>query len=244
MHPLSFYLLFLALNIAGIIEYGRVARRSGGHVNLPWCIACGALLFTAGFLHAYKDCPSAYLLLLLPASLLSVTELYRKREHPLQNVALSFHALIYITLPFTLLAYLPFRVAGAWQPAIILLPFLLVWINDTFAYLTGSLLGRHKLFPRVSPNKSWEGAIGGSVATLLAGALVTITGLTRADTIAIAAIVLLFAIYGDLLESLFKRGAGVKDSGRFLPGHGGVLDRFDAILFAIPAIFVYLEWMY
>jgi phosphatidate cytidylyltransferase len=243
-----FYLLFLFFIIVGIAEYGQMARRIDARVPIVLCASCGALLFTAGFFHNYagERYVDLYLLLLLPLSLLPVVELYRQRGVGLRNVAFSFHAIFYIALPFTLLTYLPYRVAGEWTPSIVFLPFLLAWTNDTFAYLSGVCLGRHKLFPRVSPHKSWEGLIGGSVATLAVGAWVSprVEGLTRADTLVIACLVVLFAVYGDLIESLFKRGVNVKDSGNLLPGHGGILDRLDALLFALPAIFVYLEWKY
>jgi phosphatidate cytidylyltransferase len=246
--PLLFYMLYLCFTVAGIVEFARLARGLDARVNLPSSVTCGVLLFTGGFFHAYagERYVWIYLLLLLAFTLLPVVELYRKRGVASRNIAYSFHAILYVALPFTLLAYLPYRVVGAWSPGIVILPFLLVWVNDTFAYLFGVAFGRHKLFPRVSPNKSWEGAIGGGVATLATGACIApfIEGVTRVDTLVIAAIVVPFAIYGDLVESLFKRDAGVKDSGRILPGHGGLLDRLDAVLFAIPVVFVYLEWMY
>ena len=136
--------------------------------------------------------------------------------------------------------------SGKWMPEIIFFPFLLVWVNDTFAYLSGSLLGKHKLFPRISPKKSWEGAIGGGLMTIIVGLCVSpyIEGYTIRDTAIISCIVAVFGIYGDLLESLFKRSIEIKDSGNILPGHGGILDRFDAIIFTISAIFVYMEFMY
>ena len=136
--------------------------------------------------------------------------------------------------------------SGKWMPEIIFFPFLLVWVNDTFAYLSGSLLGKHKLFPRISPKKSWEGAIGGGLMTIIIGLCVSpyIEGYTIRDTAIISCIVVVFGIYGDLLESLFKRSIEIKDSGNILPGHGGILDRFDAIIFTIHAIFVYMEFMY
>ena len=117
--------------------------------------------------------------------------------------------------------------SGKWMPEIIFFPFLLVWVNDTFAYLSGSLLGKHKLFPRISPKKSWEGAIGGGLMTIIVGLCVSpyIEGYTIRDTAIISCI-------------------EIKDSGNILPGHGGILDRFDAIIFTIPAIFVYMEFMY
>ena len=136
--------------------------------------------------------------------------------------------------------------SGKWMPEIIFFPFLLVWVNDTFAYLSGSLFGKHKLFPRISPKKSWEGAIGGGLMTIIVGLCVSpyIEGYTIRDTAIISCIVAVFRIYGDLLESLFKRSIEIKDSGNILPGHGGILDRFDAIIFTIHAIFVYMEFMY
>jgi phosphatidate cytidylyltransferase len=247
-YPVCFYLLFLFFIVAGIAEYGRMARQIDVHVNIPLCASCGILLFTAGFLHGHvgERYADLYLLFLLVLSLLPVVELYRKRGIGFRNVAFSFHALFYISLPFTLLVYIPYRVTGEWTPAIVFLPFLLAWINDTFAYLSGVCLGRHKLFPRVSPNKTWEGFAGGSIATLATGTWIApfVDGLTRTDTVVIACLVVLFAVYGDLIESLFKRGVNVKDSGHLLPGHGGILDRLDAILFTIPAIFVYIQWKY
>jgi phosphatidate cytidylyltransferase len=246
--PPCFYALFLFFIVVGIAEHGQMARRIDARVNIPLCASCGALLFTAGFLHNHggERYVNLYLLLLLLLSLLPVVELYRKQGSGFRNIAFSFHALFYIALPFTLLTYIPYRVTGEWTPSIVFLPFLLVWVNDTFAYLSGVCLGRHKLFPRVSPNKSWEGFAGGSIATLATGAWVAplVEGLTRTDTVIISCLVVIFAVYGDLIESLFKRDVNVKDSGNLLPGHGGILDRLDALLFTIPAIFVYLEWKY
>jgi phosphatidate cytidylyltransferase len=246
--PYCFYALFLLFIIVGILEFERMARRLDIHVALPTGLAGGVLLFTAGFLHnqAGERYSDLYLVWLLVTFLIPITELYRQRGIGFRNIAFSYYLLLYIALPFTLLTYFPYRVTGAWEPRIVFLPFWLVWINDTFAYLAGVSFGRHKLFPRVSPNKSWEGVVGGGLATLAAGiwSAPYLHGLTPTDTFIIAGIVVLFAIYGDLIESLFKRGIDIKDSGHFLPGHGGILDRLDALLFTLPAIFVYLEWKY
>lgn len=134
--------------------------------------------------------------------------------------------------------------SGRWQPDIIFFPFLLVWFNDTFAYLFGSKFGKHKLFPRISPKKSWEGAVGGGLTTILAGLLLApyIDGINLIHATIISGIVVLFGNFGDLIESMFKRCIEIKDSGHIMPGHGGVLDRLDSILFALPAIFVYLAF--
>lgn len=223
-----------------------MAKKINIYINRPFCILCGSALFTAGFLHNYIDYKEGYLYFFLLTFVMCICELYRKKGYGFRNIAFSYYTILYISLPFTLLIYLPYMTSGHWMPEIIFFPFLMVWINDTFAYLFGSQFGKHKLFPRISPKKSWEGAIGGGAMTILAGLAMAphIEGYTIEDTVIISAIVVVFGIYGDLLESMFKRNIEIKDSGSLLPGHGGILDRFDAIIFAIPAIFVYMEFMY
>lgn len=246
IHPLCFFALFFVINALGLVEFGRMARHMGVRINMGFCLVCGSVLFTVGFLHNYAGNWDGYLLFFLLTFGMAIHELYRNRGNGFQNLAFSYYALLYISLPFTLLIYLPYQTSGEWMPEIIFFPFLLVWVNDTFAYLFGSRFGRHKLFPRISPKKSWEGAIGGAVTTVAVGLLVAphIEGYSVKDTAIISFIVAVFGIYGDLLESMFKRSIEVKDSGNILPGHGGILDRFDAVLFAIPAIFVYMEFIY
>ena len=132
--------------------------------------------------------------------------------------------------------------SGKWMPEIIFFPFLLVWVNDTFAYLSGSLLGKHKLFPRISPKKSWEGSIGGGVFSIASSFVFAhyFSFLSVWEWAGLALVVVIFGTWGDLTESLMKRQLGIKDSGHILPGHGGMLDRFDSALLAIPAAVVYL----
>ena len=158
---------------------------------------------------------------------------------------------MYITLPFSLINILAFQAENGIPTYDKLLPlsvFVFLWINDTGAYCTGSLLGRHKLFPRISPAKSWEGSIGGGILVLCAAALVGYWANQGANShvlsipgwIGLGLTVVIFGTLGDLVESLFKRTLGIKDSGNMLPGHGGMLDRFDSSLLAIPAAVVYL----
>ena len=128
------------------------------------------------------------------------------------------------------------------EPRMVLLVFVLLWANDTFAYLTGRLLGKHKLFERISPGKTIEGSIGGLVFTL-AGIIVFshyVDWLSLWQAIGLGLIAVVFGTLGDLCESMLKRQAGVKDSGNLIPGHGGILDRFDSVLFAMPFVFVFL----
>jgi phosphatidate cytidylyltransferase len=178
---------------------------------------------------------------------LMVAELYLKQEDPIHDWAYTMMSQLYIALPFSLLNVLAFRSVGSdivytWHVALSVFVFL--WINDTGAYLCGSLLGKHKLFPRISPGKSWEGSIGGAVVVLAVAAAISIyidnVMLTLPQWLGLGLVVVVFGTWGDLVESLFKRTLGIKDSGSILPGHGGMLDRFDSSLLAIPAAVVYL----
>ena len=159
---------------------------------------------------------------------------------------------LYIALPFSLLNVLAFRSTGGDITYSYLAPlsvFVFLWINDTGAYICGSLLGKHKLFPRISPGKSWEGSIGGGILVMAVAVLVWYLteqhgvndlGLGAAEWAGLGLTIVVFGTWGDLVESLFKRTLGIKDSGNILPGHGGMLDRFDSSLMAIPAAVVYL----
>lgn len=243
IHPLCFFALFFIINIIGILEFADMAKVINIRINRPMCIICGSLLFTAGFLHNYIGYQEGYLYFFIATFFMGIWELYRKSTHAFQNMAFGIYVLFYFTLPFTLLIYFPYMCTGEWQPDIIFFPFLLVWFNDTFAYLFGSKFGKHKLFPRISPKKSWEGAIGGGIATIAAGLFLSphIEGITLINAAVISGIIVIFGSFGDLIESMFKRCIEIKDSGNIMPGHGGVLDRLDSILYALPVIFVYLS---
>lgn len=248
IHPIAFFALFFIINILALLEFSHMAARVDIQINNPIYLITGSMLFTAGFLDAYVQETNgyAYLVCFILTFVLSIWELYRKKGNSFQNLAFAFYGLLYISLPFTLLIYLPYMTTGEWRPEIIFFPFLLVWLNDTFAYLFGSKFGKHKLFPRISPKKSWEGAIGGGIVTIAAGLFIApyLEGLTVVNNMFIALIVVVFGIFGDLIESMFKRNIEIKDSGNIMPGHGGVLDRFDAVVFVIPGIFVYMEFVY
>lgn len=173
---------------------------------------------------------------MLPVLMIFIIEIYRNKEHPLENTSLSSIGWIYILLPLFLLAHMA-------QESFIfaLTPLLLTWTNDTFAYLGGRFFGKKSLFPRISPKKTWEGTLVGIGFTALAG--ITIAFLTDTSTLfwLIAAfIVAIASILGDLFESLFKRSLQIKDSGKLLPGHGGILDRMDATFFAVPLFYLLL----
>lgn len=183
---------------------------------------------------------------------LMVAELYMKAKDPINNWAYTMLSQLYIALPLSLLNVLAFRSNGYNIQYSYLAPlaiFVFLWINDAGAYCVGSLIGRHKLFPRISPGKSWEGSIGGGLLVIVAAVAVwnfttqygvNDLGLSAYEWAGLGIVVVIFGTWGDLIESLFKRTLGIKDSGNILPGHGGMLDRFDSTLMAVPAAVVYL----
>ncbi len=178
--------------------------------------------------------------------LLLVFELFRGSSDPFRGAGLIIFGVVYIAVPFTLLQYIYAGPQGdGASPNLIVGLLLLVWANDTFAYLVGSRIGKTPLLPRISPKKTWEGSLGGVVCTIGTGALLHFVfgELSLLQWMSLAGIVAVFGSFGDLVESMLKRSVGVKDSGRIMPGHGGLLDRFDAFLFVIPFAFAYLWWV-
>ena len=183
---------------------------------------------------------------------LMVAELYMKAKDPINNWAYTMLSQLYIALPLSLLNVLAFRSNGYNIQYSYLAPlaiFVFLWINDAGAYCVGSLIGRHKLFPRISPGKSWEGSIGGGLLVVAVAVLVWYLTekygvndiqLNALEWAGLGLVIVVFGTWGDLTESLFKRTLGIKDSGHILPGHGGMLDRFDSSLMAIPAAVLYL----
>jgi phosphatidate cytidylyltransferase len=150
--------------------------------------------------------------------------------------------LVYIAIPYSLLAFLVFPGANNHQytSGILLGLLALIWLNDTGAYVFGMLFGKHRLFERISPKKSWEGAIGGTIVTIVLGYCMNffVPFLSRADWIILSLLVSVFGVFGDLFESLLKRSAGVKDSGNLMPGHGGILDRMDSLLLYLHRLLI------
>jgi phosphatidate cytidylyltransferase len=176
--------------------------------------------------------------------LVFILELYRNKDYPFISLALLLTGILYISVPYSLSAYLAFPGANDhhYTPVILLGILALIWINDTGAYVVGMLMGKHRLFERLSPKKSWEGAVGGTFFTFGLGFWLNYFTpfLSRVDWLILSGLVSLFGVYGDLFESMLKRSVGVKDTGNLLPGHGGILDRMDSFLFIIPVSFVYL----
>lgn len=259
LRPMSMMFFFALVTGMSIWEFtGLVNQREHITVNRFICTAAGVFFFiaVAGFCGELTP-SSVFIPYLLTVVYLFCAGLFTRNADPVNDWAYSMMSQMYIALPLSCLNILAFRYGADGVEYNFLLPlsiFVFLWMNDTGAYCTGSLLGRHKLFPRVSPGKSWEGSIGGAIIVVLVAVLMswvdeshllasfgaTETGLTLAQWIGLGLVVVVFGTLGDLVESLFKRTLGIKDSGNILPGHGGMLDRFDSSLMAIPASVIYI----
>jgi phosphatidate cytidylyltransferase len=254
LRPEAMILLFALVTGLTVWEFtGLVNERENVTINRMVCTVAGVYFFfaMAGYNSGLTPA-TVFIPYLVSIIYLLIAELYLIREDPISNWAYTMMSQIYIALPFSLLNVLAFRSAGSDIQYTYLIPlsvFVFLWINDTGAYLCGSLLGKNKLFPRISPGKSWEGSIGGGLLVIAVAVLVWYLtekyevnelGLTAYEWAGLGLTVVVFGTWGDLVESLFKRTLGIKDSGNILPGHGGMLDRFDSSLMAIPAAVVYL----
>ena len=254
LNPTAMIFLFALVTGLTVWEFtGLVNDRPGVTVNRFISTVAGVYFFLAmaGTCSGFTS-STVFIPYLITIVYLLIAELYAKQEDPIHDWAYTMMSQMYVVLPFSLLNMLAFRAAPEGIMYIYTLPlsvFVFLWVNDTGAYCCGSLFGKHKLFPRISPGKSWEGSIGGGVFVLAAAALVWYltdsydmnpTGMDMWEWMELGLVVVVFGTWGDLVESLFKRTLGIKDSGNILPGHGGMLDRFDSSLLAIPAAVVYL----
>lgn len=239
----TFAALFAVITALALHEFHKITnQKKQVEVNPFVAITGGLILFLSSFLVSAGILPGqAYLLYGLYVICVVLAELYRKKEQPVNNWAYLFLGQLFIALPFSLLNYI--LLVPEYQPLILLAVFVTIWVNDTGAYLTGITIGKHRLFERISPKKSWEGFIGGAIFALASGYVFSlfIPELSRLQWFIFSEIVVVFGTFGDLSESLLKRTLQIKDSGNIIPGHGGILDRFDSMLLAAPAIFIYLQ---
>jgi phosphatidate cytidylyltransferase len=244
----SFGILFMAITALALWEFHQLTNeKCGVQINKAVAAVCGAVLFACLFAVQcwWLDWWILGIYLLLVIAVL-IAELYRKKQNPVLNWAFFTLGQLYIALPFACLNFIPFArtdFSGDYGAGLLLAFFVTIWINDTGAYVTGMTLGRHRIFERISPKKSWEGFFGGLVFSFGSAYVFSLfeTSLSLLQWLGFSVIIVTFATFGDLSESLLKRTIGVKDSGNILPGHGGILDRFDSILFASIAISIYLQ---
>ena len=248
--PLSFGILFTIISVLSVHEFAQlVSKSSEVSINKTITALGGAYLFLALMSFCTQQSVGArvflpYLGLLL---YMMITELYLKKKNPTGNWAYSMLSQLYVALPFALLNVLAFQNSSetgsvTYNPILPLSIFVFIWLSDTGAYCVGSLIGKHRLFERISPKKSWEGSIGGGIFSIASslGFAHFFPFMPGWQWVGLAIVVVIFGTWGDLTESLMKRQLGIKDSGNILPGHGGMLDRFDSSLLAIPASVIYL----
>ena len=247
--PLSFGILFCLISALATVEFCQLMNQQEDvQVNRNICTLGSIALFLCFFFYGMNPAETGifipYLAILI---YLFISELYLKKKNPINNWAYAMFSQLYVALPFALLNVLAFQTNGTTSDSqyLFILPlsiFIFNWVNDTGAYCTGMLLGKHPLFKRISPKKSWEGSIGGCVFSIAAAFALAhfFPIMSTAKWVGMGITVVIFGTWGDLTESLMKRQLGIKDSGNILPGHGGILDRFDSAMLAIPAVVVYL----
>jgi phosphatidate cytidylyltransferase len=255
LHPVSFFLAGLVMLAGSMYEYYRIIGNSGVRPQMIPGIITGITGYILSTLSAAGKIPLKFLLLILPMfAVMMIIELYRKQEKPFNALSHTFFPLIYTAIPLSLFPFSAYNHDGLatliphgniiFSPGIVVGFFLLIWANDTGAYLIGITLGKHRLLERISPKKSWEGFIGGVVLAfvvswLLSGWLGVVSPVKWAI---ISLIVSIIGTYGDLVESMLKRSTGIKDSGNVLPGHGGFLDRFDSTVMSFPIVFLFISF--
>lgn len=240
-----FSFLFLFISLVGLYEFYRMAAPKVKKREYFSSMFAGAAIYVLSALTAANIIPFEALELLIPiCAWFFLVELYKNREKPFENIGLTVLGLIYITLPFSLLNYMAFLPFGFYNYELVLGIFFFLWVSDSGAYVVGRLIGRTKLFERISPNKTIEGSVGGILAAMALawfGVKNAFDSLDGIDWLVVSAIVSISGIYGDLIESLLKRSFGRKDSGSLLPGHGGVLDRFDSLILSAPMVYAYIR---
>ncbi|MFT6716856.1 MAG: phosphatidate cytidylyltransferase [Saprospiraceae bacterium] len=243
-------ILFLFFTAVGTYEYFNIVdhkkntsvNRFGGYV-----LSIGSYLVVAGT--SYFDLPKAYLVALIPViTIIFIIELFRLKENSFANILHTIMPTLYVAVPFGLFIVSNELIqisAHDYSAELILMFFFTLWANDTGAYLSGRSFGKRKLFPKISPNKTWEGTIGGAILAVLVayncGAY--FISFSRIEWVIMALIIVVFGSLGDLVESMLKRSYDIKDSGKILPGHGGILDRFDGLLIAAPVVFSYIVFI-
>lgn len=240
----TFAILFSIIDAFVLGEFYFICKHKGYQPVTYGGIFTGLISFWLSFLVAADIIAVKWLVLIIPFMIIPyVVVLFGNRRNSAKSLAMTLYGLLYIAMPFALISPLAFH-PEKYQSMLVLGIFIIIWTNDTGAYCFGMLFGRHRLYERISPKKSWEGFIGGAlvavgVSLLLAHFFGDV--LSRSQWVIVAVLTVVIGTLGDLVESQFKRTIGIKDSSNLLPGHGGILDRFDSIILAIPVIFTYLQ---
>jgi len=245
--PYSMLALMLLLTIGSMNEFYRIARLKQVTPLRLYPIIIGAgIVITSFFVATGAASPRVFAWVLPAVFALFIVGLYDKSGTHVENIVWEIGGIVYVAVPMALLTALPLSgVYGTiiYTPSILLSILFIVWANDVGAYLTGVAFGRRKLFERISPNKSWEGFFGGVACAILVGGICGYASAPSPNSILVwagaGAVIAISGVFGDLIESMLKRSVGIKDSGNILPGHGGFLDRFDALILAAPFVYTY-----
>lgn len=261
-HYLSFTALFFVVSVWGLYEFYQLTEKLGAKPYKGIGIIAGSLLFLFSF-YWNSSCQPNTLLDYFPICiafifLIFIVGLFDKKPNTVLNISYTIAGIIYAVVPFCLLVSIsciePKSFYCIYEPTwyspmlyynfhYVLGIILLIWASDTGAYLVGSLIGKNKLYERISPGKTWEGSIGSAILNIACAYVISLwfPELAFRHWAAISVLVSIFGTIGDLVESMLKRQAGVKDSGKIMPGHGGILDRFDSLLFVSPFVYAYLK---
>lgn len=253
----TFAIVFLVATFFSSVEYHQLLKKSGIATNALAGIIGSVSIYLLFVLNAEKEAVSTSILVGATCVLFMIymlIELFSTNEQPLTRIAYTIFGIMYISIPFGLLTLIPWGYNSddfsrcvipiqQYKFELIFAILFLIWANDVGAYFVGKFLGKHKLFERISPKKTWEGSVGGLLtAILFTYLLYTYFGLFSVPKwMGLCVVTVVSGSLGDLVESMIKRTLNVKDSGTLLPGHGGFLDRFDALIFAIPFIYLYLS---
>lgn len=247
-HPYSYAIVFISAMVFSLNEFFIPPIKRRVVAQRYYAIFFSVTLFVCSYLYANSLIDIKIFSIFIPLTLfIFINELYLNHSKPTQNIALTVLGIVYIGVPFSLMNYIAFNEFNNYEytPTLILSLLVMIWANDTGAYLSGVSFGKHKLFEKISPKKTWEGSIGGMLLTLVVGFYFStiVQYISLSNWLILSAIVVFFGTFGDLVESQFKRMYEIKDSGKILPGHGGMLDRFDALIFATPAFFAYIQFL-
>ncbi len=241
-HEVTLLALILFIMVLALAEFFTLNRQPGGLWVKIISIFAGAVILVISFLTAAGL--TSPVILLADIGILLILQAYLLFRDPgkfMETWVLTTSGLVYVLVPLSLIPFICF-LNGHYDYRLMFGFFILLWTYDSFAYITGILIGKHRIFPSISPKKSWEGFAGGLLFSMSMAYVVSLVYpvLSFPEWIGVAFIIVVTGTLGDFIESAMKRNAGVKDSGKFLPGHGGILDRFDSVLFSVPFVYLYL----
>ena len=239
-----FFVFVLGIAVISFYEFWLFARNKEINSNLFLGILSLIIIIT----NSFRNFIDFYALLLWIILILTIVELFRNKGSAINNLGSALLGVLYIGLfASALVSIREFYPEEYLQGGLLVVAILFsIWICDSAAFFGGTAFGKHKLFPRVSPKKSWEGAVFGllfAVAAMISSKAIFLDFISWKDAIIIGIIIGIVGQLGDLIESLFKRDAGLKDSSEFIPGHGGVFDRFDSLLYVAPVVFLYIKYL-